>query len=183
MLQMLTIYFTTRKLRRGFAVVEGAATASVGAGAFQAAAATTERARRRRRQEHLVTAMLVSISTTFVVCHCTEPFIHANVYAAFGGPCSIYEPEYNVRRVVVNILEMFSYAINFVFFCIFERQFRAALRALFDRPINGLSSLLCTCNRPNQCCVNKTSNATETTVGGNGGEETFTVVAYNTGIY
>lgn len=150
-LQLITISVASWKLRRncrregvGRSTTSGSPmtstfTAAATSGYFSAAsmssAAATERARRRRRQELNVTVMLVVISTTLVLCQTAEPFIHPAVYTARYGPCSVYQPSYNARRVTANIFEMFSYSVNFVFYCAFQKQFNAAVRALFRRPL------------------------------------------------
>jgi len=85
--QLLTITCATRKLRQVCNVAKDTTSASAGVVSYQVTAVTTERARRRRRQEMRVTAMLVTISMTFIVCQIGEPFVHSGVYAALRGPC------------------------------------------------------------------------------------------------
>ena len=86
------------------------------------------------RRQHLqlrITAMMIGITITFLVCHVVEPFSHGSVYRAIHGPCSLRTDQYMTQRVVTNNLELLSYSTNFIFYSIFHKQFRASLRRLF----------------------------------------------------
>ena len=84
----------------------------------------------RQRQQTRVSVMMISISAILVACHVMEPFIHTDVAQAVFGPCSIYTDAYKTLSVVVNTLEVFSHASNFIFYCVFNSSFREGLREL-----------------------------------------------------
>jgi hypothetical protein len=83
---------------------------------------------RRQYQQTRLTIMMISISAVFVVCHIMEPFAHSGLYKAAFGPCGVYTLAYKIIRVVVNTLEVFSFASNFIFYCIFNTEFLHILR-------------------------------------------------------
>ena len=83
-------------------------------------------AQRHKRQVR-TTGMLITISCIFLLCHFLEPFIHSGIYSFLFGVCALYDDGYAIFRMVVNTLEMFSFASNFIVYCIFNRQFLVAL--------------------------------------------------------
>ena len=85
---------------------------------------------RRQRMQIRTTAMLITISLIFIVCHALEPFIHSGLYTSIFGPCSTYTDTYDFWRMFINTLEIFSFATNFIVYCIFNKLFVAALRRL-----------------------------------------------------
>ncbi len=109
----------------------------------QSVAMTTRRSiddqGRRHGQQLRLVSLVVAISVVFVLCNVLEPFTHSRIYAGMFGECSLNSEAYRILRVVSNILEMFSFAINFVLFCMFSRQFRLAC-----------SRLLCCCIQENR---------------------------------
>ncbi len=70
-----------------------------------------------------LTAMLLSITFVFVVCNTTEPMMHSGIYAAIFGECSIYNESYEIFRMVTNILEVVSWASNFLSYVVFNRHY------------------------------------------------------------
>ena len=95
---------------------------------------------RRQQLQTKCTAMLLSITITFVFCHIMEPFIHTTVYTTLFGYCSIYTMTYRTIAMLVNLFETFSYAINFIFYCVFNKEFARRMkeflkcRSLCDKP-------------------------------------------------
>ena len=77
------------------------------------------------------TAMVVSISVVYVLCHFIEPFSHTGIYSSIFGKCKVYSKNHRILLVTTNITELFSYASNFYFYCIFNKQFRGVLRSIF----------------------------------------------------
>ena len=83
---------------------------------------------KRIKAQHRMTAMLLSISFTFVFCHAMKPFLNSRVFTTLFGPCSMKTTEYGQLRVVVLSLEMISCASNFVYFSIFHPYFLQTLK-------------------------------------------------------
>ena len=83
---------------------------------------------KRVKAQHRMTAMLLSISFTFVFCHAMKPFLNSRVFTTLFGPCSMKTTEYGQLRVVVLSLEMISCASNFVYFSIFHPYFVQTLK-------------------------------------------------------
>ncbi len=88
---------------------------------------------RRIQAQNRVTAMLLSISTVFVVCNSLEPFIHASIYSTLFGECSLETREYETARMFGNMFETISYASNFVTYCVFNQVFLSQVKQLFGR--------------------------------------------------
>jgi hypothetical protein len=74
------------------------------------------------------TAMVLSISAVFLLCHIVEPFSHSGLFSTLFGVCSLYNEAHRTLLITTNILEVFSYATNFFFYCVFNKQFRGVLR-------------------------------------------------------
>ena len=85
---------------------------------------------RRQQLQTKCTAMLLSITITFVLCHILEPFIHSAVYTSLFGYCSLYTITYRTIAMFVNLLETFSYAINFIFYCVFNKDFASRMKEM-----------------------------------------------------
>ena len=86
-----------------------------------------------------VTIMLISISVVYLICHLPEPFAHQAIYSSIFGPCSVYSKAFRVYVMVTNNLELFSYAINFIPYCIFNEQFRKCfVRIVVRRSVNSV---------------------------------------------
>ena len=83
---------------------------------------------KRVKAQHRMTAMLLSISFTFVFCHATKPLLNSRVFSTLFGPCSTKTTEYGQLRVVILSLEMISCASNFVYFSIFHPFFLQTLK-------------------------------------------------------
>lgn len=86
---------------------------------------------RRQQQQMKCTAMLLGITFTFVICHMMEPFIHETIYKAIFGPCSILTETYRNSVMTVNILEAASFASNFIFYCVFNKEFAKGVKEVF----------------------------------------------------
>ena len=83
---------------------------------------------KRIKVQRKMTAMLLSISFTFVFCHSLEPLLNSRVYDTLFGPCSIGTSEFAQFRVIVLTLEMVSCASNFISYCIFNSHFILTLK-------------------------------------------------------
>ena len=83
---------------------------------------------KRVKAQHRMTAMLLSISFTFVFCHAMKPLLNSRVFSTLFGPCSTKTTEYGQLRVVIVSLEMISCASNFVYFSIFHPYFLQTLK-------------------------------------------------------
>ena len=92
---------------------------------------TTLSMSRRSQAQTRMTAMLLSISTLFVVCNVLEPLVLPDVYTTLFGKCSQYSDQYNILLMTANILELVSFASNFLCYCIFNRSFRMTLGRCF----------------------------------------------------
>ncbi|ELU13493.1 hypothetical protein CAPTEDRAFT_216221 [Capitella teleta] len=75
-----------------------------------------------------VSVMLVSILITFVLCHLLEPLSHSSLFAVLWGVCEVYSESHYTQIMVTNGLEWFSFASNFIFYCIFHKQFQDSLK-------------------------------------------------------
>ena len=75
---------------------------------------------RRHGQQMRLVSLVVAISVVFVACNVLEPFIHPGIYGGMFGECALDSDLYRTMRVVVNILEMFSLAINFILLWLFN---------------------------------------------------------------
>jgi hypothetical protein len=82
----------------------------------------------RRYQQTRLTIMMISISSVFVICHSLEPIAQSELYKYIFGPCSTYTTAYRTIRVLANTLELFSFATNFIFYCIFNSEFLKRLK-------------------------------------------------------
>ena len=82
----------------------------------------------RNQLQFRATAMVVSISVVFVFCHIVEPFSHSGLFSTLFGLCSLYNDSHRVLLITTNIAEVFSYATNFYFYCLFNKQFRGVLK-------------------------------------------------------
>lgn len=89
-----------------------------------------EAAQHRQQQQNKCTAMLLGITVTFTICHIFEPFVHPVVYQGLFGYCSIFTSTYRNLTLTINILEVTSYASNFVFYCVFNQEFAKSVKSL-----------------------------------------------------
>lgn len=80
-----------------------------------------------------ISAMLISISAMFVVCHVMEPFSYTAVYGAIYGRDKIHNEAHMTQMMITNSLELVSFASNFVFYCAFYKPFQKTLRSLCRR--------------------------------------------------
>lgn len=92
---------------------------------------------RRARQQFKASVMLVSISVVFIVCHSIEPFAHGALYASIYGACAVTQPAFQIVRVVANIMEIFSYSTNFIFYFIFNSKFSHRVRIIMGCTASG----------------------------------------------
>ena len=84
---------------------------------------------RRNQLQMKATAMVVSISIVFVLCHSIEPFAHSGLYVQLvGDKCKVYNTAHRILLFTTNTAEVFSYASNFYFYCLFNKQFRGVLK-------------------------------------------------------
>ena len=98
--------------------------------------------------------MLVSISVVFLLCHFLEPMSHSVLYGAIFGECAVYTEAHLIQVMVTNTLEMFSYASNFVFYCIFHLRFRRFLKRMLccqseDNMVHGAKPAVAVVNVEN----------------------------------
>ena len=84
----------------------------------------------RHQLQMRVTAMVISISVVYIVCHFLEPLSHPGIFGHFFSMCALFDHGHKALILTTNILETFSYASNFFFYCIFNRQFSNALESL-----------------------------------------------------
>ena len=87
-----------------------------------------------------ITIMTLCISTTFFICHFLEPFAHYGIQSTIFGECSLSTVRYTIFVMIINILEMISFSINFIFYCLFNPRFFQALRLLFKSNIERIVS-------------------------------------------
>jgi hypothetical protein len=80
--------------------------------------------------------MLVSILIVFVLCHLVEPLSHSSLFAELWGVCEVYSEGHFTQIMVTNGLEWFSFASNFIFYCIFHKQFQESLKKACCWPCN-----------------------------------------------
>lgn len=85
---------------------------------------------RRQQQQNKCTAMLLGITITFVLCHILEPFIHSVIYTTLFGCCSVFAMTYRNLVMSVNTLETISFASNFIFYCVFNKEFAAGVKKM-----------------------------------------------------
>ena len=79
---------------------------------------------RRVKAQRKMTAMLLSISFTFVVCHVLKPLLNSRVHNTFfGNLCSTETAEFEQLRMFVISLEMVSCASNFIAYRVFNPHF------------------------------------------------------------
>ena len=84
---------------------------------------------KRVKAQRKMTAMLLSISFTFILCHFLKPLLNSRVHnTMFGNPCSTETPEFEQLRMVVICMEMISCASNFIYYCIFNPHFIATFK-------------------------------------------------------
>ena len=84
---------------------------------------TNKATQRRERLQFRITILTLCISTTFFFCHFLEPFANYGIQSSIFGPCSMATMRYTTFLMMINILEMISFAINFLFYCVFNRRF------------------------------------------------------------
>ncbi len=91
---------------------------------------TVDEQGRRHGQQMRLVSLVVAISAVFVACNVLEPFFHPGIYGGMFGECALDSDLYRIMRVVTNILEMFSLAINFVLLWLFNNHFRMAAKQI-----------------------------------------------------
>ena len=79
------------------------------------------------RGQRRVTLMLLVVSVVFVVCQGPALFGHAVIYNALAGPCGAFSRGYRIFTIVVKILELVTFASNFVPYVICNAMFRQVL--------------------------------------------------------
>lgn len=94
---------------------------------------TTSRAKEREHLQTRVTIMTLCISTTFFMCHCMEPFAHYGIQTTLFGHCSMTSKRYTNFLLTINVLEMISFSVNFIFYCAFNRRFLRGLGRVLGR--------------------------------------------------
>ena len=79
---------------------------------------------KRVKAQRKMTAMLLSISFTFVVCHVLKPLLNSRVHNTFfRSLCSTETAEFEQLRMFVISLEMVSSSSNFIAYSIFNPHF------------------------------------------------------------
>ena len=85
---------------------------------------------KRQQIKIRVSIMVVVISFISLISHLMEPFVHPQVYSSLFKLCPYTEFHMDLISYS-NTLEVVSYSCNFVFYCLFNRQFVRALRKMF----------------------------------------------------
>ena len=86
----------------------------------------------RQRAQNKMTAMLVSISFMFVICHLMELILYVIVDE---GDIETYFGEsehYDILIMTAKVMETLSFASNFVFYCACNRPFSQTIRKMFN---------------------------------------------------
>ena len=79
---------------------------------------------KRVKAQRKMTAMLLSISFTFVACHVLKPLLNSRVHnTLFGNLCSTETEGFEQLRMFAISLEMVSCASNFISYCMFNPHF------------------------------------------------------------
>ena len=86
----------------------------------------------RRRAQNKMTAMLVSISFMFVICHLMESVLYmlvdeGDIETYFGE-----REDYDVLIMTAKVMETMSFAFNFIFYCACNRPFSQTIRKMFN---------------------------------------------------
>lgn len=85
----------------------------------------------RKTAHNRMTAMLIGISFTFVVCHILEPLLQIYVE---NENFNIYSKSANIYFTLVmltTVLEAFSFTNNIVFYCLFNTHFKTTIQKIF----------------------------------------------------
>ena len=87
-----------------------------------------------------VTLTLMAVALIYLVCMIPEPFSHAVIFEAIGGPCSDETRGFRVFRVVVKLLELITYSTNFFPYVICNTMFRQVLvdNVCRCKPVNNV---------------------------------------------
>ena len=85
----------------------------------------------RIQSQNKITAMLLSISSVFVLGNLLEPFTKVSIVTSMFGECSTESSEYETFKMFSNMFLMVSYASNFVSYCIFHDVFLSQIKRLF----------------------------------------------------
>lgn len=88
-----------------------------------------------RRKHGRLTVMLIGISAVYLLCNIPEPFSHYAIFAALFGEENRLTAGHFIFRVIINILEATWFAINFLFYFGFNRNFRISVSKICRRKI------------------------------------------------